>query len=250
MIEGVVFDLGETLLHFDGDWPDIFTRSRRALHLHLVAAGLDLPFEPFSETFRQRLETAQEARLDDHIERPVRAILEEVLAEFGHRQVDPAVIERGLAVLFALSEDHWQPAPGLDQVLDWVRAQGWRLGIISNASDEDNVLRLVDKIDNHHLFDPVLVSAAVGVRKPAPEIFNRLLDQWGRPPDRLVMIGDTLAADILGAQRAGLHQIWLRTAEDRPDNQAAADSITPEASAQDLRQVPAVLRRMAGMGDG
>jgi putative hydrolase of the HAD superfamily len=118
------------------------------------------------------------------------------------------------------------------------------MGIISNASDEANVQRLVAKIDGAHAFDPVLVSARVGVRKPAPEIFNQLIGQWALPPETLVMVGDTLDADILGAQSAGMHQIWLRSAQDRADNQAAMGRISPEAVAIDLRQVPDLLERI------
>jgi putative hydrolase of the HAD superfamily len=244
MINGVAFDLGETLLHFEGDWPDLFSRSRRDLHQYLTDTGLQLPFESFSETLRQRIEQAQEDRLDDHIERPVRDVLEEVLAQFGHQAADPEVVTRGLEVLFALSEAHWRPVAGMADVLNWVKARGWRMGIISNASDEANVQRLVAKIDGAHAFDPVLVSARVGVRKPAPEIFNQLIGQWALPPETLVMVGDTLDADILGAQSAGMHQIWLRSAQDRADNQAAMGRISPEAVAIDLRQVPDLLERI------
>jgi len=62
------------------------------------------------------------------------------------------------------------------------------------------------------------------------------------PADRVVMVGDTLNADILGAQRVGMHQIWITADADHEGNRKNASTIEPEAIAGRLSDVPAIIR--------
>ena len=59
------------------------------------------------------------------------------------------------------------------------------------------------------------------------------------------MIGDTLSHDILGAQNAGLRNIWLTAQADSALNRAYAGRIVPEAVASALREVPSLIRQMS-----
>ena len=71
------------------------------------------------------------------------------------------------------------------------------------------------------------VSAATGatpilIGKPEPHTFRAALARLQVPPDKAVMVGDTLDSDVRGGQRAGLRTIWLApkgaTADDpQPD---------------------------------
>ena len=58
------------------------------------------------------------------------------------------------------------------------------------------------------------VASASGTRpevvgKPMPSIFHAALARLAVPPDAAVMIGDSLASDVRGAQAVGLKAIWL-----------------------------------------
>ena len=76
-IKGILFDLGNTLLYFDGRWPEVLASADRKLSDALSDAGLDLDKEAFSSDFRARL-------VDYHIQREVDFIkLRRMLAE-GH----------------------------------------------------------------------------------------------------------------------------------------------------------------------
>jgi HAD superfamily hydrolase (TIGR01549 family) len=168
-----------------------------------------------------------------------------VLAEFGYPEVSDEVIRRALERMYRLTEIHWSLMPGAHQVLDALGQDGHRLGMISNAGNEANVHRLIDNAGLRRYFDPILISAAVGMRKPNPALFEMVLRAWGLPPHEVVMIGDTLGADILGAQNAGIHQIWLTADADTPANRAHAGTIIPEAVASTLSEVPSVLKGLA-----
>jgi putative hydrolase of the HAD superfamily len=190
---------------------------------------------------RERIVAAQEVREEDFIERPTDQIFRKIMNEFGYPELPQEVVDDAMQTLYAESEEHWLPVEGLRQILDDVKEGGYHMGLISNASDVANVHRLIDKVGVRPYFDPILVSAGVGVRKPAPLIFQKLLHQWNLAADQTVMIGDTLNADVLGAKRLGMHQIWLKTAADRPDNLDWLERVEPERVVDQLAEVPALL---------
>lgn len=58
--------------------------------------------------------------------------------------------------------------------------------------------------------------------KPSGEFFATALDAVGVDPGRAVMIGDDIENDVLGAQRAGIFGVLVRTGKYRPDAVEAA----------------------------
>jgi putative hydrolase of the HAD superfamily len=134
--------------------------------------------------------------------------------------------------------------PALHAVLDELQEEGRMLGLISNAGDAENVQRLIDKVEIRDYFDPIIISAAIGIRKPDPTLFEMVLDQWQVTPDSVVMIGDRLEADILGAQNAGIHQIWLKPEVEG----SAATQITPEKVTGKLVDIPNLIREFETKG--
>ena len=55
-----------------------------------------------------------------------------------------------------------------------------------------------------------LISEAVGVRKPEPEIFLEAVRRFGAEPSSCTFVGDHPEKDIVGAQRVGMQTVWLR----------------------------------------
>jgi len=248
VIRGVIFDLGSTLIHFDGDWDLVFEEGLSALSRQLAADGSAVDGSRFRDAFRLEMETAQRVRLQDHVERTTESVLRRTLEVLGQAPEDDAPMERALRAMFAVSEARWTPMPGLHPMLDALRAQGYRLGLISNASDDSNVRRLLAAAGLDGAFDPQLVSAAEGVRKPNVSLFQRVLSAWNLPPEAVVMIGDTLGEDILGAQRAGMRSIWFTADADTPANRALVGSLHADASADSLLALPGLIRSLDGAG--
>ena len=54
--------------------------------------------------------------------------------------------------------------------------------------------------------------------KPSKEFFLQAAARMGLPPEELLMIGDDLRVDVLGAQRAGLRSALVRTGKFRPSD--------------------------------
>jgi len=103
------------------------------------------------------------------------------------------------------------------------------------------VQTLVDQADLRSYFDVILTSAALGIRKPNPLIFQTALRQWGYSPSQAAMVGDSLGADILGAKNAGLYSIWITRRADTAANRAHEDTIQPDAVISRLSELPALL---------
>ncbi len=245
MIRGVIFDFGSTLISFQGEVSEVRTLATHAMVEQLFEKRINLDKAVFIKRFNELLEASFNARESAHIEISSISVLRLALTEFGHATVADEILERALARFYNHFEDCWQPMPDLHSVLDEIYAADYRLAMISNAGNVANVQRLIEKVDIRKYFDPILISSGVGLRKPHRLLFETVLNAWKMPADQVVMIGDMLNADVLGAQKVGMHQIWITTEADNESNRQNAVAIVPEATAKNLRDVPTLIQRMA-----
>lgn len=244
MLGGVIFDLGSTLIYSESDhqWGAILPRMRQDLLRYLESAGYRLDAPAFLNRLSANFAEFDRQRQTDWVEYTTTYLLTKTLAELGAPPPSPEVLTGALRAYYAYSETLWRTMPGAHATLQALQTAGLRLALVSNAGDDANVQRLIDQAGLRPYFDPIVVSAAVGLRKPNPKIFERVLAGWGLAPGAVVMVGDTLGADILGAQLAGLRHIWLTAHADHPANHAHRDMIVPEAQAASLPGVLTVLR--------
>jgi putative hydrolase of the HAD superfamily len=117
-----------------------------------------------------------------------------------------------------------------------LRGAGLRLGILTNG-DRDLQRRKAAQSGLAALADHVVISGAVGIGKPEPEVFRHALALCGARPDEAVMVGDSRERDVAGGAAAGLHTVWLNRFAEAPDDQAGR----PTAELPDLRGLPALL---------
>jgi putative hydrolase of the HAD superfamily len=89
-----------------------------------------------------------------------------------------------------------------------LRGEGYRVGLITNNVREGSATwRALIPVDE--LFDVVVDSSEVGMRKPNPAIFHHALDLLGGvPPSAAVFLDDT-PGNVEGARRAGLAGILV-----------------------------------------
>ena len=248
MIRGVIFDLGMTLIQFTGDWDAVLEESWQSLADYLIDKGYHLDKERFVNAFRELFESRFYERTVDHIEQPTTMLFDQVMTQFGHPDLPQEVIEKAIEHFYSISEAHWTPKKGVKTVLDGLKENGLQLALISNAGDVSNVHRLLDKGKLDGYFHPILVSAAEGIRKPHGGLYKKVLRAWKLPPEQIIMIGDSLMEDILGAQWAGMHQIWLKEHVDTQENLDMVDRIQPEAIAASFEEIPQIIHEIYGRG--
>lgn len=88
----------------------------------------------------------------------------------------------------------------------WIFWDGWRQLILSNHVPE--LASIVRALGIDQYLDAVISSAFVGYEKPHPAAYAAAMDIAGSPL-RAWMIGDSLEADALGADRVGLAAILV-----------------------------------------
>lgn len=84
---------------------------------------------------------------------------------------------------------------------------GFKLGIISNYNG--NLEGILKREGLGHLFDIVADSGALGFGKPDPRIFNYAMKHLGTEPGGSILVGDSRARDIAGAEAAGMPHFWI-----------------------------------------
>jgi HAD superfamily hydrolase (TIGR01549 family) len=90
-------------------------------------------------------------------------------------------------------------------VLELLRAEGLKIGLVSNTS------RDLDAFVRHHALDvDAWVSSGVhGKVKPSPTIFRAVLELLDVLPDAAVMVGDSPEDDVAGAEAIGIRAFLL-----------------------------------------
>lgn len=234
----VLFDLGSTLMYFEEDWSVVMPVALQAATQTLRSLGYDLDGKAFPEAYNALMQAYYQRREDTLIEYTARQILEEALQAHSIPRLPEDHLRQALKVLYGVTQAHWRREQDALPTLDALRAGGCRMGIISNAADDDDVQVLVDNSGLRPYFDFVLTSARLGVRKPSPQIFNEALSFWGARPAQAVMVGDTVAADVAGANALGIASIWITRRNDTPENRADALIYPPALTVAALSEIP------------
>lgn len=92
-----------------------------------------------------------------------------------------------------------------------------------------NIATVLKEFKLDGIFDTIIESAVVGVRKPDPQIFTLGVEALGMRPDEVVVVGDSMDKDIIPASKAGCHTVWFKGegwTNDPVDESAAEKVIT------------------------
>ncbi len=239
----VLFDLGSTLIYFSGSWSEVTRQGQAALVQALLQAGLSLDAPAFATELQATLEQYFSSRDDELIEHTTGAILHSLLSKWGYPDVPVPLLHNALREMYQISEAYWHVEAEAHQALSDLRRQGYRLGLISNAADDANVQRLIDKAELRPYFDVILTSAAQGIRKPHPRIFYAALETWQTLPAQAIMVGDTLSADIQGAKNLGIFSVWVTRRAAQPNDPAPTS--WPDAIIENIGELPELLISLA-----
>ena len=143
-------------------------------------------------------------------EATLRLICEQLGAEPGADAVKAAAQIRYEYVRDALS-----PRPGTVEAMETLRESGYRVGLISNCTEE--VSRLWETTPFAPLVDTAVLSFDAGVAKPDPRIYRLALDGLGVRAGRCLFVGDGSDGELTGAAEAGMTAVLIRVPYDRAD---------------------------------
>lgn len=101
--------------------------------------------------------------------------------------------------------------PGAKETLLELKERGYQIALVADGLKES-----FDRIyARHHLedvFDAQAISEVVGEEKPSPAMFETAMRKLGlgeTDKKRILMVGNNIKRDIVGANRFGIHSVLL-----------------------------------------
>lgn len=159
------------------------------------------------------------------------------------RRVGRSSPEDAEALAEALTRAHMRAVREVTAApLSWTRAvrkvaESTAVALLSNFDDSETGHQIVSDTGLAPLFAAVVISADVGLRKPRPEVFRRVLDALGLEPHRVLHVGDSPREDVAGAKAVGMAAAWVA----RPGRTYPPDLVPPDFVVGDVTEIPGIL---------
>ena len=124
---------------------------------------------------------------------------------------------------------------GAYDILEYLKPK-YKLYIVSNGFRYVQESRL--KIgDFNKYFEDIFVSEDIGIPKPAKEFFDYCFHKLGNPDkDKIMLIGDSLSADIKGGNDYGIDTIWFNK-----NGEENSSSVSPTYTVNKLSDIKKIL---------
>nr|WP_204341826.1 HAD-IA family hydrolase [Micromonospora terminaliae] len=126
--------------------------------------------------------------------------------------------------------------PSTVAVLDALRADGHRIGLVSNATAE--TAEAWPSTDLARRFDVAVFSCDVHLAKPDPAIYRLAAERLGVAPDECVFVGDGADGELAGAAAVGM-TVVRTTEHNDTDPSWAGRALTALGELPDLLHEPA-----------
>ena len=111
-------------------------------------------------------------------------------------------------VYLSAYREAWRPFPDSAEVLATLRAAGYRIGVLTNGTQEQQIDKL-HTIGLSSAIDVVCTSEQIGVQKPDPRAFLELAQRLDVVPSACLFVGDSADQDIAGARKAGMQALLI-----------------------------------------
>jgi putative hydrolase of the HAD superfamily len=208
VLEAVLFDWSETLVHFE--WDDELLAAGHAAGLEALGRGE----ESGEFTLRFRAERLPALLADGAAERvDYGAELRALLGDVPQADVDR---------FLDAEHEAWRPARSLvgsaHALLETLRDRKLRVAVVANTWPEPArlVRRELEELGVAERVDRIVLSGEVGARKPDRAIFELALAALGIDPLEALFVGDRLRDDVAGAAAVGMttaQALWFRADE-------------------------------------
>ncbi len=108
----------------------------------------------------------------------------------------------------------WRRLEVFPSAIRWLgelKKQGWKIILATNAtdSDDEDIRSALHRVGLGWVIDRIFCFSNLGLRKPEPAYFEKILEHLGASANQAVMMGDDYVIDVQGANRAGIPAIWF-----------------------------------------
>jgi len=217
IIKAVLFDLGETLLHYGKVNVSLLIQQAAQLTYRFLQECNSLEDKEKTQNFRRyhRL-TAFHVKWRylcshlSHREFNGLTLLKQILRKMKIT-LSPDQLQEFAWLWYKPAADLACLEPNLHQHLKKLRDMSLDLAIISNTFSPASVIdRHLQQLDLLRFFPLRQYSSVTIFRKPDRRIFQDTLQKLNIAPDQAVMVGDRIREDIRGAQKLGIKAVLKR----------------------------------------
>jgi putative hydrolase of the HAD superfamily len=209
-ITAITFDAGNTLLYCDPSPAEIYAEALGRHGRRVTADEVEPVFAGTWSDLQERTPTG----IDRYNSRPGGekqwwgAFLREVLRRLEHEAEWQPLLDE-LYATFS-NPQVWKVFPETRTTLEEVRGRGLRMAVISNW--DRRLPEILDGLGLTDWFETIVVSAIVGIEKPAPGIFMHALERLDVRAEETLHVGDSPLEDYDGSKAVGMTPVLV----DRP----------------------------------
>lgn len=216
----LLFDLGDTLWYRkdQSSWDRLENESNQQacdlLHSYFNAASLpQIDDQALGQHLRQAFDEQVGAsiRRSPLLEPDTTQAIINVLEGWDLKEINRSLGATLFEALRIRIPDSRPLFPDALATLAELRRRGFLLGVVTNRlwggqpfREDLRTMGLLEHFDLRY----IAISGELGIRKPDPRIFEYVLDALQVSPYETAMVGDSLSADILGAQSLGIYTVW------------------------------------------
>lgn len=120
----------------------------------------------------------------------------------------------------------------------------YKVGILSNNVQEW-IAPVIKNYKIKNLFDAIIVSSTVGVRKPDALIYYEALKKFSVKPEEAVFVADEVAEDLVPATGLGIKTVWFKIKKKHwwaDDDKKVLKIYQPDATIKNLKEVIPVIK--------
>jgi putative hydrolase of the HAD superfamily len=205
-IKAVIFDFIGTLTNVR-DYS--MEESKNKLYNAIADVGFDVSSERFLEAYTHAHEKYRILRYEQLVEVTNAIWISEALNNLGFKTTpEDTRIKMAVNVFFEDYVNSSELRPCAKEMLAEA-SKKHKLGLISNFTHAPVIYCSLRKLGIGKFFNAVLVSEAVGWRKPHVKIFKEALRKLDAKAEETVYVGDSPLEDIKGAKALGMKTIFV-----------------------------------------
>jgi putative hydrolase of the HAD superfamily len=206
-IKSIIFDLYGTLIDIETD--ESMEEIYRGIAHFLTYYGVYMHRWKVRDLYYQIMKQQKEQSEEEYPEINVESVWNTFLRQEGMKVATARKkLARTLSHIYrGISRKRLRLCPSVKDVLGELRATR-RLALISDAQP-CYALPEIRAVGLDGYFDPIVISADYGFRKPDPRLIENALEIMSLAPGEVICVGNDMYRDIYGAYMLGIKTIFI-----------------------------------------
>ena len=207
MIKGYIFDYGGTLDTGGQHWGKVIWHAYERQQVPVSEADFRDAYVHGERTLGKNPIIKPDFTFKRTLEEKIRLQMEFLEGEKKLRSKELSSMEYQQAVVDDLYRLTCEETARSREVLLELKKQ-YPMVLVSNFYG--NIATVLKEFKLDGIFDTIIESAVVGVRKPDPKIITLGVEALNMQPGEVIVVGDSMDKDIVPAGKAGCHTVWFK----------------------------------------